>query len=126
MIFDTDVLIWATRGNARAAAWIDADAERAVSIVTVMELLQGARSKAEMKILRQAFHAIGFRVYPLTEAVSGSAMGLVEEYALSTGLQVADALIAATAIAAGETLVTTNEKHFRAIRNLTLKTFRVS
>lgn len=125
MIFDTDVLIWATRGNARAAAWVDADAERAVSIVTVMELLQGARSRAEMKILRQALHAIGFRVCPLTEAVSASAVGLIEEHALSSGLQVADAFVAATAIATGETLVTANEKHFRAIRNLTLKIFRV-
>jgi predicted nucleic acid-binding protein len=90
-----------------------------------MEMLQGARSRAEMKTIRQALRTTGFLVHPLTEAVSASAVGLIEEYALSSGLQVADAFIAATAIAAGETLVTANQKHFRAIRNLAVKNFRV-
>jgi len=47
MIFDTDVLLWASRGNLRAARTIDAAADRALSIVSFMELLQGARSKLE-------------------------------------------------------------------------------
>ena len=33
MIFDTDVLIWASRGNRRAARTIDAATDRALSIV---------------------------------------------------------------------------------------------
>jgi predicted nucleic acid-binding protein len=47
MIFDTDVLIWASRGNERAARAIDAAPDRALAIVSLMELLQGARSKLD-------------------------------------------------------------------------------
>jgi predicted nucleic acid-binding protein len=44
MIFDTDVLIWASRGSEKAARAIDAAPDRALAIVSLMELLQGARS----------------------------------------------------------------------------------
>lgn len=52
VLFDTDVLIWALRGNAKAARVIENDAERAVSTVAVLELLQSARGKQEMALLR--------------------------------------------------------------------------
>jgi hypothetical protein len=44
MIFNTDVLIWALRGNERAARAIDAAPDRALAIISLMDLLQGARS----------------------------------------------------------------------------------
>ena len=47
MIFDTDVLIWYLRGNIEAAVAIDDAADRAISLVTLMELVQGAKSKRE-------------------------------------------------------------------------------
>lgn len=89
-----------------------------------MELLQGARSKAEMKTIRAAFRQTGFVVYPLTEAISARAVALIEDHALLSGLQVCDALIAATAMEQGEELLTGNDKHFRAIAKLTVKAFR--
>lgn len=42
MIFDTDVLIWASRGSERAARAIDAAPDRALAVVSLIELLQGA------------------------------------------------------------------------------------
>jgi len=39
MIFDTDVLIWASRGHERAARVIDSSPDRTVFIVSLMELL---------------------------------------------------------------------------------------
>jgi hypothetical protein len=39
MLFDTDVLIWVLCGNSKAAAVLEADAERHVFIVTYMCLL---------------------------------------------------------------------------------------
>src|SRR6202012_2137889 len=49
MIFDTDVLIWAARGSERAACAIDAAPNRALAIISLMELLQGARAKLEAR-----------------------------------------------------------------------------
>ena len=57
MIFDTDVLIWAARGDSSAARVIDATANRAISIISLMELLQGARSKPEARRIRQSLLA---------------------------------------------------------------------
>jgi len=42
MTFDTDVLIWASRGNVSAARAIDSAPKRALAIVSLMKLLQGA------------------------------------------------------------------------------------
>ena len=124
MIFDSDVVIWASRGDAEAASWINADASPAVSVVTLMEVLQGALSIRDMRQTKQFIRVLQFRVLPLSESIGSTAMELIEEHALSSGLQLADALIAATAIKAGEVLATANTKHFRAVRKLELKAFR--
>lgn len=123
MIFDTDVLIWASRGNARAALAIDSSPDREVSIVSWMELMQGARSKLEARQIRQSLNRLQFRVLPLSEAIGSLAAALLEQYALTHGIQVADALIAATAIDSGRPLCTGNAKHFRPIRGLSATTF---
>ena len=48
----------------------------------------------------------------------------MEEYALSASLGMADALIAATVIEANERLLTGNDRHYKAIKDLSLKRFR--
>jgi predicted nucleic acid-binding protein len=124
VIFDTDVLIWFFRGDRRAAELIESQASREMSIVSLMELFQGARSRSELNIIRRFVQENAFRVIPLTEPISHLAATLIEEHALSGGLQVADALIAATARETGSVLATANIRHFRAIPGLELKAFR--
>ncbi|PWT99942.1 MAG: VapC toxin family PIN domain ribonuclease [Terriglobia bacterium] len=124
MIFDTDVLIWASRGSGEAAKLIHSTDERSTSIISLMELLQGSRSRRELRIIQLFFQNLHFRILPLSERIGHIAVTLIEEYALSSGLQVADALIAATAVDAGEILTTANARHFRPIRSLEVKTFR--
>ena len=124
MIFDTDVLIWASRGNPKAARAIDAATDRALSIVSLMELLQSARSKLEARQIRQSLRQLQFRILPLSEPIGATATALIEEHALAHGIQVADALIAATAIDSGHPLCTAKAKHFRPIRTLWLVPFR--
>lgn len=124
MIFDTDVLIWASRGNERAARAIDAAPDRGLSVVSLMELLQGARSKRESLQIRHSLRQLQFRILPLSDAIGAAAVGLIEEHSLTHGIQLADALIAATAIDAGLALCTGNAKHFRPIRGLSPVAFR--
>jgi hypothetical protein len=124
MIFDTDVLIWFFRGNRPAAELIERQADRSVSIVSVMELYQGARSQEEIRTIRRFFQESSFRVIPLNEAMSHLALTLVEEHARKDGLQMADALIAATARQTVTILATGNMRHFRSVPNLQLKAFR--
>jgi hypothetical protein len=124
MMFDTDVLIWASRGNASAARAIDAAPDRALAIVSLMELLQSARSRLEIRQIQQSLRQLQFRILPLSESIGAAATALVEQHALAHGIQLADALIAATAMESGRELCTGNSKHFRPIRHLSCIAFR--
>ncbi|MEP7355305.1 MAG: PIN domain-containing protein [Acidobacteriota bacterium] len=124
MIFDTDVLVWATRGNTAAARAVDRAADRALSIVSLMELLQGARSKLEARQIQQSLRQADFRVLPLSETIGSKAASLIEQHSLATGIELADALIAATVLDANDFFCTANTKHFREIRGLSLTSFR--
>jgi predicted nucleic acid-binding protein len=123
VIFDTDVLIWYFRANSTAADFLENQTDRAVSIVTMMELYQGARTRDEARIIRRFFQENVFRIIPINEAISHLAVTMIEDHARSNGLQVADALIAATARETASTLATGNIKHFRSIPGLDLKAF---
>ena len=124
MLFDTDVLIWFLRGYARAAKVVDDAPDRAVSVVTCMELLQGARSKQEIKVIKSFLAEFAFRVIPLTENTGHRALVYMEEYGLKAGMCLADALIGATAVESQLTLLTGNHKHYKAINDLEVKAFR--
>ena len=124
MIFDTDVLIWSLRGNRLAGKAIDAESDRKVSIISYMELVQGARDKVELNTIRSFLREAGFTVLPLSESIGSLGLTYLEEHALSRGLELADALVAATAVISNEALCTANIKHFRCVPELTLKPFR--
>ncbi|MGD0838367.1 MAG: PIN domain-containing protein [Polyangia bacterium] len=124
MIFDTDVLVYAQRGARRAAVAIDSAAERLVSVQSLMELLQGARDKDDLRIIKRFMVELSFAVLPLSENVGHRALVYIEEYGLSSGLRAADAIIAATAVENAMPLMTANAKHFRTIRDLELIVFK--
>lgn len=51
-------------------------------------------------------------------------MFYVEQYYLSHALQSADALISATAVASGFDVLTANAKHYRFLKDISLKEFK--
>lgn len=124
MIIDTDILVWIQRGNDRAASLVDKSAERHISVLTYMELLQGAKNRKQHRTVKEFLRLYGFQVLPLTENIGHRAAVYIEEYALSSGLRSGDAIIAATATEHGMILATGNEKHFKPIKDLSLKVFR--
>ncbi|MBR4252881.1 MAG: type II toxin-antitoxin system VapC family toxin [Kiritimatiellae bacterium] len=124
MVFDTDVLVWGIRGHPGAVRAIDEAESRELSAVTYMELLRGARNAKEVRDIRALLRRSGFRMLPVTERISDSAVALMEMLALKTGLGPADALIFATAMVEGLVLCSGNEKHFRDVPGLKSQVFR--
>jgi predicted nucleic acid-binding protein len=121
MIFDTDIVIWAIRGRAWAKRLLVSADDRAISLATWMELVEGARDKRELANLRKMLVDLEMRVLPLSEAIGGLAAGYLENHALSDGLEAMDALIAATAIRHDSVLATGNTKHFKVIQGLRME-----
>ena len=126
LILDTDILIWVLRDRPAALRFVDAipPAQRNVSSITYMELLYGSRDATDLRSIKDLVDDIFAEVVPVSEVISATATRLMEEFVLACRLGVSDALIAATALERHEPLATGNEKYFRVIRALELKTFR--
>jgi predicted nucleic acid-binding protein len=119
-LIDSDVLIDISRARAEAIDYVDSLPDPwMISRVTAIELLVGARDKREVANL-DAFLA-AFPIVALTDSIGAVAYELVKRFAKSHGLHVFDALIAATAIEHGLTLVTRNRRHFAMIPELDLQ-----
>lgn len=124
MLFDTDVLIWCFRGKAKAARTIESAEAPTISAVTYMELIQGVRDRRELRTIRSFLADLYIPTLPLTENIGHRATIYLEEHALSAGLTMADALIAATAMEHAMPLCTGNTKHFTCIADLDLQAFK--
>ena len=124
MLFDTDIFIWIQRGHIKAARLVDDSTERFLSVQSYMELLQEAQNKSHGQKTKTFLTDFSFVTLPLTENIGHRALIYIEEYGLSTGMRAGDAIIAATAVENNLTLVTSNQKHFRSIKDLDLKIFK--
>jgi predicted nucleic acid-binding protein len=119
-LIDSNVLIDVSRGNAAAIKYVDSLPEPwALSQVTAMELIVGARNKRELATI-DSFLA-QYPVVPLSDSIGARAYELLKTYAKSHGLHVFDSLVAATAIEKAHTLVTLNRKHYQMIEGLLLE-----
>lgn len=124
ILFDTDIFIWVQRGHIKAADIIEGAEPRFLSVQTYLELLQNAQNKKQHQQTKDFLKTFNFITLPLTENIGHRACVYIEEYALSTGLRAGDAIVAATAAENNLTLLTSNTKHFKSIKDLNLKIFR--
>jgi hypothetical protein len=88
-----------------------------------LELAQGCRNKDELQRAKRGLDVQHTQILPLTPAISERAMALVDAHTLANGLQLADALIAATALEHGLALLTGNARHFTVIDALKIERF---
>lgn len=125
MLVDTDVLIWHLRGYSSATITLDNIDSLTISAATYLEILQGVNSKAELVAIKIMLERRDALILPITENISQKAIDLLESFALSHGLQMGDALIAATALENKLTLLTGNVKHFKPIPLLRVEKFEI-
>ena len=121
LLIDTDILIDIGNNDATAKRRIIQENQNqllVVSTVTVMELTVGCRNKSEFQALNRFLKQ--FRVITINEEVSKQALKLIQDYALSHGLRIPDALIAATAISYNLPLLSKNQRDYRFISQLNL------
>ena len=121
LIIDTDVLIWHLRGNEKAKDFIHDSFPFNISVVTYIEIIQGMRDKKEMHRLLKQFAQWRVNIVQINSDISTRAMIYVEQYFHSSGMQMADALIAATCVNNSELLVTGNDKHYRHIPTIQIE-----
>ena len=124
MIIDTDVLIWYMKGNEKAYEIIEKSNTFFISVVTYIELVQGMRNKKELNNLRKALRGWNAQILYISEEVSAKAMFYVEQHFLSHSIQLADALIGATAIAYGFPILTANDRHYKVMKDIQIKKFK--
>lgn len=120
-LIDTNILVDALRARPPAMAFVvqqrSAGAAQ-VSIISAMELVAGCRNATELAQLQQWL--LNLNVLPVSAVTSQHALQLMEAYSLSHGLDIPDALIAATALEQGLNLHTLNVRHFQMIPGLTV------
>jgi predicted nucleic acid-binding protein len=112
-LFDTNILIDYLKGKPEATSLLEQCLQEGqvltCSLITKVELLSGARP-GEEQILRDfldAFERIG-----LDDNIADGAGHYMSLYRKSHGINTADAIIAASALARGAVIYTLNDRHF--------------
>lgn len=123
MLVDTDVLIWHLRGLPKATQRLDRLSGVTISAITWLELLQGFRNQTEMLAVQKSLNMREAKRLPITPAITERAIALMEAFALSHGMQLGDAFIAATAMEHGLTVLTANVRHFSPVEGLLIEQF---
>lgn len=123
MIVDTDVLIWYSRKNENAIKLIHSLNDFSISVITYMEIIQGVRNKDELNHFKKALSILNVNVLQINDMISTKAMFFIEQYTLSHSIELADALIGASAIITKMPLITGNDKHYKHLPGLEIQKF---
>ncbi len=124
MIVDTDVLIWYLRGNKKAVTALNNRSGILISVVSYIELIQGVRNKKELNNIRLFIKDLPADIIHVNDEISSRTLLYVERYILSHSVELADALIAASAVVYGVPLLTSNDKHYRPITDVEILRFK--
>ena len=110
VLLDSDILIDYLRGLSAARNYFKSVDAAAISVVSVTELVSGARNDEEEAAMNELFstmHMVG-----IDETIAREAGRLRRQFLRSHNVETADALIAATSILHRLQLVTLNRRHY--------------
>ncbi len=120
IVADSDVLIDALRGREPGARRVAEGLEAgtlATTAVSTFELLSGARSSKQRKVVEAMLAALP--VLPLDQKAGEAAASLrLELEGQGQGIGMADYLIAGICVSRSASLLTRNRKHFQRIQAL--------
>jgi len=119
-LIDTCIFVDYLRGNPKVYDVFteDENVKLSMSSITMMELLAGAFNSKEVIYIQNAFKKIN--IVHINEGISKLALEYVVSYSKGHGLQMPDALIAATAVTMGMELITHNISEFYYIPKIQL------
>jgi predicted nucleic acid-binding protein len=119
VILDSDVIIEVLRGNSATVAWLRVQKAAGVPLryspVTRAEIRAGSRA-AERSAIAALFGSLA--AVPIDSWTGEIAGEQLAKFARSHGVQMGDALIAATVLERDDDLATFNTKHFPGVRRL--------
>jgi tRNA(fMet)-specific endonuclease VapC len=120
ILCDTDIPIEFYRNNQGILTTLQEIGQNniAISVITSGELIYGALNKKELKQIRRNINSL--LEFSVNDDISFTFIELLEKYSLSHNLEIADAIIAATAISKNIPLFTLNKKDYRFIIELKL------
>jgi predicted nucleic acid-binding protein len=125
IICDTDVIIDYWNKNNQRHSYTREILENSIGVsnimlsaITIMELINGAGNKNELDRINRDVHQ--FKIALIDNAITQSAIQLLQDYRLSHGLALPDALIGATSIILQSELFTYNIKDYKFIDGLTM------
>jgi len=94
----------------------------ALNSIIIMELISGARDKIELNSIKKRLNK--FQILGIDQAVLDDASSLMENFYLSHGLKIPDAIIAGTARFYSTPLYTHNKKDFQFIPGIEFFTYK--
>jgi len=120
ILCDSNVLIELFKGNKNTLETLKSIGSKniGISAVSLMELFFGARNKQELALIKDNLSM--HHIFQINKNTSEIAVDLIYKYSKSHGLDIPDALIAATALDYQITLFTYNIKDFKFIENINL------
>ncbi|MEX0829248.1 MAG: type II toxin-antitoxin system VapC family toxin [Nitrospirales bacterium] len=116
-LVDSDVLIDYLKGFDLACDLMEVHIDQiGLSVITIAEIRAGIKGKKEEQAFEQFLSAI--HLYDVTRTIAEMGGDWVREFGRSHGVEIPDALIAATAVTHNLELQTLNTKHYPMIKNL--------
>lgn len=115
MIVDTNILIDYLKGKHKAVRFISELHSVKTSVVVTSELFSGVSNKVEMRMLKEFLTFV--EQVEVSKTIAEEAGLLRKKYFKSHGIEIPDAIIAATANYLQEPIASLNKKHFSVLTN---------